>query len=132
MSTPNLDRFTQGNRPGGTHYTEGWVVPRTGLDGCRKSRPQLEFDPRTVASRYTDCAVPVRFYYFSVFFTFISSSHFLLLQFYTLFSPLIYIFFLIFFLLGFFFFCLFVLLAVRPAAYAVDSPQAVLRAQLYL
>ena len=43
-------------RPG-THYTEGWVGPRAGLDMCGKSRPPPGFDPRTVqpvASRYTD------------------------------------------------------------------------------
>ena len=36
--------------------------PRAGLDGCRKSRPPQGFDPRTVqsvASRYTDLAIPV-------------------------------------------------------------------------
>jgi len=35
------------------------VGPRAGLDRCRKSRPPLGFDPRTiqpVASRYTDYA----------------------------------------------------------------------------
>jgi hypothetical protein len=36
----------------------GWA-PRAGLDRCRKSRPPLGFDPRTVqpvSSRYTDYA----------------------------------------------------------------------------
>ena len=36
---------------------EAWWAVRAGLDGCRKSRPPPEFDPRTlqpVASRYTD------------------------------------------------------------------------------
>ena len=45
----------------GTHCTGGWVDHRTGLDGCRKSRPPSGFDPRTVqliASRYTGCAIP--------------------------------------------------------------------------
>ena len=45
-------------RPG-THCTGGWVVPRAGLDRCRKSRPPPGFDPWTVqpvASRYTDYA----------------------------------------------------------------------------
>ena len=35
---------------------------RAGLDGCGRSRPPLGFDPRTahpVASRYTDCAIPL-------------------------------------------------------------------------
>ena len=45
----------------GTHCTGCWVDPRAGLDGCGKSRPPPEFDPRTVqpvASRYTDWAIP--------------------------------------------------------------------------
>jgi len=43
-------------RPG-THCIGGWVDPRAGLDGCRKSHPPPGFDPQTiqpVASRYTD------------------------------------------------------------------------------
>jgi len=39
--------------------------PRTGLDGCGKSRPPPGFNPRTVqpvASRYTDCALPAYTY----------------------------------------------------------------------
>ena len=43
-------------RPG-TQCTGGWVGPTAGVDGCGKSRPQREFDPRTdqpVAVRYTD------------------------------------------------------------------------------
>ena len=47
-------------RPG-THCTGGWMGPRTGLDGCGKSRPPPGFYPRTVqpvASRYTDWAIP--------------------------------------------------------------------------
>ena len=43
-----------------THCIGGWVDPRAGLDGCRKSHPTPEFDPRTVhpvASRYTDWAM---------------------------------------------------------------------------
>jgi hypothetical protein len=38
------------------------VDPRASLDGCGKSRPPPEFDPRTVlpvASHYTDYAIPV-------------------------------------------------------------------------
>ena len=35
----------------GTHYTGGWVGPKTGLDGCGKSRPPLGFDLRTVHPR---------------------------------------------------------------------------------
>jgi len=47
-------------RPG-THCVRGWVGPRTGLDGCGKSRPPPGFDPQTtqpVAGRNTDCAIP--------------------------------------------------------------------------
>jgi len=47
-------------RPG-THCTGGWVGPRAGLVGCRKSRSPPEFDPRPVepvAGHYTDCAYP--------------------------------------------------------------------------
>jgi hypothetical protein len=49
-----------GKRPG-THCRGGWVDPRAGLDGCRKSRPPPGFDPRTIlpmASHYTDYAIP--------------------------------------------------------------------------
>jgi hypothetical protein len=45
----------------GTNFTGGRVGPRTGLDGCGKSRTQPGFDPRTVqpvVTRYTDCAIP--------------------------------------------------------------------------
>jgi hypothetical protein len=45
----------------GNHSIGGWVDPRASLEVCGKSRPQLEFDPRTfqpVASRYTDNAIP--------------------------------------------------------------------------
>ena len=51
-----LAALPPGERPG-THCIRGWVGPRTGLDGCGKSRLQPGFDPRTVqpiASRYTD------------------------------------------------------------------------------
>ena len=53
-----------------THYIGGWLGPRVGLDGCGKSRPAPEFDPRTVqpvASRYTERAIPVHFLYNSTF-----------------------------------------------------------------
>jgi hypothetical protein len=33
-----------GKRPG-THCIEGWVGPRAGLDGCRKSRPHPDSIP---------------------------------------------------------------------------------------
>jgi hypothetical protein len=36
--TPRPGRSTPGKRPG-TNCTEGWVNPRTGVDGCGKSRP---------------------------------------------------------------------------------------------
>jgi hypothetical protein len=41
----------------GTHRIGGWVDLRAGMEGCGKSRPPPEFDPRTVqpvTSRYTD------------------------------------------------------------------------------
>jgi hypothetical protein len=41
----------------GTPCIGGWVGPRTGLDGCGKSRPLPGFDHRTVqpvAGCYTD------------------------------------------------------------------------------
>ena len=41
----------------GTNYIGGWVGPRAGLEGCRKSRPPPGFDPRAVqpvASHYND------------------------------------------------------------------------------
>jgi hypothetical protein len=49
-------------RPG-THYIEGSVGSRFGLDGCGESRPPPPpgHEPRTVppvASRYTGCAIP--------------------------------------------------------------------------
>ena len=51
-----------GKRPG-THCVEGWVRPRAGLDGCRKSCFPPGFDSRTVqtvASRYTSYAIPAQ------------------------------------------------------------------------
>ena len=45
-------------RPG--RFTPG-MGPRSGVDGCGKSRPTPGFDPRavqSVASRYTDHAIP--------------------------------------------------------------------------
>jgi hypothetical protein len=48
-------------RPG-THCIEGWEGHRAGLDGCEKSRPLPEFDPRTVqpvASPYTYYAIQI-------------------------------------------------------------------------
>ena len=54
--------YPRQNEDTGAHCTGGWVGPRAGLDGCRKSRPPLEFDPRTVqpvASRYTNWGIAV-------------------------------------------------------------------------
>jgi hypothetical protein len=48
------------------HCIEEWVGLGASLDGCGKSRPPPEFDPRTVqpvASRYNDCAIPGRHSY---------------------------------------------------------------------
>ena len=45
-----------GNTPG-THCTQVCLVPRIGMEGCGKTRPQTGFDSLTVhfiASRYTD------------------------------------------------------------------------------
>jgi hypothetical protein len=47
-------------RPG-THCIGGWVDPRAGLEGCRKSRMPPGFVLRTVQPveiRYTSCAIP--------------------------------------------------------------------------
>ena len=41
----------------GTHCVGGWLGPRAGLNGCRKSRPQPGFVPHTVPhilSHYAD------------------------------------------------------------------------------
>ena len=57
-STPRP--FYPQERPA-TYCTEGWVGPRAGLDGYGKSRPHRDSIPRTiksVASRYTDWAIP--------------------------------------------------------------------------
>jgi hypothetical protein len=57
------------NPPGkrlGTPCTGGWVGSRADLDGCEKSRPSLGFDRltfQTVASHYTDYAIPVHVEY---------------------------------------------------------------------
>ena len=40
-----LAAFTPGERPG-THCTGVWVGPRSGLDGCGKSRPHRDSIPR--------------------------------------------------------------------------------------
>jgi len=42
----------------GTHFTRVWVDPRTGPDGCGKSRPTHR-DSIPVASRYSDYTLPV-------------------------------------------------------------------------
>jgi hypothetical protein len=47
----------------GTHCIGDWVDSRAGMDGCRKSRPPLGFDPWTIqaiASCYTDWAIMAR------------------------------------------------------------------------
>ena len=49
-----------GKRPA-NHFTVICVGPRSGRNGCGKSHPPLEFDPRTiqpVASRDTEYAIP--------------------------------------------------------------------------
>ena len=44
----------------GTHFIGAWVGTKAGLDGCTKSLPTvIRFpDPPSVASHYTDCAIP--------------------------------------------------------------------------
>ena len=64
-SAPRSGRFTPGKRPD-THCTGGWVGPKNGLDGCSKSYPPPVFNPWTVqsvASRYTDEAIPAHILY---------------------------------------------------------------------
>jgi hypothetical protein len=53
-------RYAQATLPTGmtgSHCIGSWVCPKAGLDMCGKSRPQPEFDSRTVASRYTDFGI---------------------------------------------------------------------------
>lgn len=42
-------RLTPRKKRPGTHCTGRWAGPRAGVDGCGKSRPQLEFGPQRVA-----------------------------------------------------------------------------------
>ena len=42
----------------GTHCIGGCVGPMAGLDECGKSRPQPEFDPRTVQRYRLSCRGP--------------------------------------------------------------------------
>jgi hypothetical protein len=46
----------------GTHFIEGWVGPRAGLDGCGKSRLTTGFDPRTVHPVPTELTRPTLYY----------------------------------------------------------------------
>ena len=66
-----------GKRPG-TNCIGSWVSPTAGLDGCGKSRPPPEFNPRTfeyVASRYTNYATNCEIHYVLYFPTlFLNSS----------------------------------------------------------
>jgi hypothetical protein len=55
-----------GERAPGTHWTGGWVDPRTGLDDVKKRKfltlPGLEPSVvQPVASRYADYAIPALF-----------------------------------------------------------------------
>jgi hypothetical protein len=57
-------RFTPGEISPGTHWIGSWVGPRTDLEDMeeRKFLPLTGLDPlffQPVASRYTDCAIPV-------------------------------------------------------------------------
>jgi hypothetical protein len=74
LTSPLLGSEWSASRPGrfaprgevsSIHWIEGWVGPRTDLDGVerRKSYPYRDSnsDPsavQPVASRYTDCAIP--------------------------------------------------------------------------
>jgi hypothetical protein len=42
----------------GTHFKAGWVGPRPGLYTVLKISPPPGFDPRIVASCYTEYAIP--------------------------------------------------------------------------
>jgi hypothetical protein len=48
-------------RPG-THYIGGWVGPGPVWTGAENLAPPPGFDPRTVANRCTDCAIPLPAY----------------------------------------------------------------------
>jgi hypothetical protein len=57
--------FTLRERVSGTHWTESWVGPKTGLDDMEKRKfltlPRLKFHPlvvQPVARRYTKCTNP--------------------------------------------------------------------------
>jgi hypothetical protein len=55
-----LAALPPGKRPG-THCIGGWVGPKAGLEGCRKSRPPTGIRSWTVqpiVSRYTDYTIP--------------------------------------------------------------------------
>jgi len=64
-SKPRTGRFNPVKEAQHLRYRRLGVSPKACLDGCEKSRPSQEFDPRTVqpvASRYTDWAIPVHVY----------------------------------------------------------------------
>jgi hypothetical protein len=63
-SASPFGRFTPGERGSVTHWTRGWVGPRTGLDNVqrRKILPYRDLNSdlsavQPVASCYTDCAI---------------------------------------------------------------------------
>jgi len=51
-------RFNPGKRTG-ANCTGSWLLPRAGLDGCGKSRPNRIGSPdhSPIASRHTDCSI---------------------------------------------------------------------------
>jgi hypothetical protein len=63
LSASRLDLLTTRERALGTHWTGGWVGPRTGLDDVEKRKilPPSRLEPlplsRPARSRYTDCAI---------------------------------------------------------------------------
>jgi hypothetical protein len=64
-SASRSDHFTTGGRTPGIHWVRGWMGPRTVLDDVEKWKSRIQRDPnfdpsamQSVASRYTDCAIP--------------------------------------------------------------------------
>jgi hypothetical protein len=84
-SSSHPGHITPGERATGTHWIEGWVGPRAGLNDVERRKilplPGLELRPaavQPVASRYTDCANPTLCTYVCVFSTEIKTVYFIL------------------------------------------------------
>jgi hypothetical protein len=59
VSVTHLPRFTPGKRPSGTHWIEGWVSLRAGVDPEARAKSFASAGDRTpvvqsVVRRYTD------------------------------------------------------------------------------